>query len=127
MVALSFYAESLMEDVMAKQFDDNGANCAANVSNCTAPGSLGYDSGRGETAGNSSVYNDIDDYNNTTDVVIVSPANGITRSVYVSYAVLNANVWQSSNVARADCKLVTVTANRAGHNMNVTLTGMKIR
>jgi len=116
---LSFFTESLMEDVMGKRFDNNGANCCANVSNCTAFGSLGHETG--EVPAN---YNDIDDYNNYTD----SPASGFTRSANVVYASLNAtNVWQANNTSRTDQKMVTVSANRTGGGYKVTLTGMKSR
>jgi type II secretory pathway pseudopilin PulG len=112
---LSFFSESLMEDIMGKQFDNNGANCAANISNCTLPAALGREDVN---------YNDIDDYNNYADI----PANGFVRSANVAYASLNANnVWQANYTSRTDQKIVTVTANRARGSYKVTLTGMKSR
>ena len=124
---LSFFTESLMEDVMAKKFDNNGTNCCINANYCTL--ALGRDAN--ESASNSFNFNDIDDYNNCNDNSVTVPAPGFVRSVNVTYATLGANnTWQAANCGSLPCpgqKLITVTANRTGSTYKVTLTGMKSR
>ena len=114
---LSFFAESLMEDVMGKRFDQNA----------NAPWSaLGPDIANGESAANSLTFNDVDDYVNCTDPTVVSPAPGFKRSVSVAYVSLSGSNWVvNANANHPNYKRIIVTANRTNSTVQVILTGIK--
>ncbi|MCX5708526.1 MAG: type II secretion system protein [Candidatus Omnitrophica bacterium] len=77
------YAQGLMEEIVSKQFDDQDESPWSTA--------LGRD---GENGANASSFNDVDDFINTTDPRIISPAPGYSRWVWVEYVLLNAaNTW----------------------------------
>ena len=79
----SIYAQGLMEEVVSKQFDQQDESPWSTA--------LGRD---GENAVNASTFNDVDDFINTTDPRIVSPASGYSRWASVEYVNLSAtNTW----------------------------------
>jgi hypothetical protein len=79
----SIYAQGLMDEVVLKQFDENDESPWTSA--------LGRD---GENAANAATFNDVDDFINTTDPRITSPAPGYSRWVEVGYVNLNAtNTW----------------------------------
>lgn len=76
----TFYAQGLMEEIRSKRFDENS----------TAPWSstLGVDTG--ESSNNATTFDDIDDYRQTTDTRITSPAPAYNRSANIEYVYLNS-------------------------------------
>jgi type II secretory pathway pseudopilin PulG len=83
------YARALMEEIRSKRFDQN------TNSPWTNPANLGVDPG--ENRADSRTFNDMDDYINTTDPIVTSPAAGYIRSVSVDYVLPDGtNAWTAS-------------------------------
>jgi prepilin-type N-terminal cleavage/methylation domain-containing protein len=120
----AIYAQGLMEEVASKQFDEQNESSWSTV--------LGRD---GENSANASTYNDVDDFINTTDPRITTPAPGYSRWVGVEYVYLNAtNAWVAcqpspvcgdvnncSNCTECCYKRITVNVKKNGLPVNVSL------
>ncbi len=86
----TFFGRALMEEIKSKRFDNRTA------SPWTSSSSLGIDIDTGENSANATTFNDVDDYLNTTDSNITTPAAGYTRSANIEYVYLDgANTWQA--------------------------------
>lgn len=92
----------ILEEIKSKRFDEASARDAA--SNWSV---LGVDTG--ETSGNRTTYDDIDDYNGWSET-LASPNSGFTRAVTVGY------------VAPADLNTVVGAQNENYKRVSVTVT-----
>ncbi len=123
------FARALMEDVKSKRFDQN------TISPWTSSANLGIDSG--ENKASAGTFNDVDDFIDSTDANITTPAPGYIRSASVAYVYPDvSNTWQNCSLpvncagvgnctSCNECcyKRVTVNVRRAdGMLDNVTLT-----
>ena len=120
----SIYAQGLIEEIVSKQYDENDESPWTTA--------LGRD---GENAANASSFNDVDDFINTTDPRITSPAPGYSRWASVEYVNLNAtNTWVACPAATIcgdvnDCttcneccyKRITVNVRKNSLPVNVSL------
>jgi prepilin-type N-terminal cleavage/methylation domain-containing protein len=120
----SIYAQGLMEEIVSKQYDEQDESPWSST--------LGRD---GESAANASAYNDVDDFINTADPRITSPAPGYTRWASVEYVIRNAtNTWGACQAAPVcgtvnDCstcneccyKRITVNVRKNSLPVNVSL------
>ncbi|MBU1998635.1 MAG: hypothetical protein ABIG46_01720 [Candidatus Omnitrophota bacterium] len=111
MAEAGLYAEELMEIIKSKSFDENA----------TTPWSaLGRDTG--ESAGNSALYDDVDDFIGCTDPAITTPAAGYSRSASISYMSLTGGTW-GTIAGPTDFKRIVVTVSRTDNlvnNVNLT-------
>lgn len=87
-------AQNLMEEVMAKKWDELSSEHKIYVS--TGSFTLGLDA---------TPYNDVDDYNNYTDTTL-----NITRAVQVHYVNCDINSDVTTSATPTDFKQVTITA-----------------
>jgi MSHA pilin protein MshD len=123
------YGRALMEEVISRKFDQNANSPWSSSSN------LGIDPG--ENRADARSFNDADDYINTTDGGVTTPAPGYIRSVKVDYVYPDgSNTWQAcvlpvNCVAVVNCtscneccyKRITVNVRRVDRMPgNVTLT-----
>jgi type II secretory pathway pseudopilin PulG len=123
----SIYAQGLMEEIVSKQYDEHDESPWSTV--------LGRD---GENAANASTYNDVDDFINTADLRITSPAPGYSRWASVEYVLPNAaNTWAvcqpapvcgdvSNCTSCNECCYKRITVNVRTNNLpvNVSLTSV---
>ncbi|MBU1998243.1 MAG: type II secretion system GspH family protein [Candidatus Omnitrophica bacterium] len=101
----TFYGQALMEEIKSKNFDNK------TISPWTNSASLGFDIYTGENRDNATTFNDVDDYLNTTDINITTPAVGYIRSANIEYVYLDgANTWQAC-VLPITCGAVSTCAN----------------
>ena len=83
------YARELMEEIRSKRFDERISSPWTS--------SLGID--LTEKPSDASTFDDLDDYVNTTDHNITTPATGYSRSASIEYVYLdNSNVWQACSL-----------------------------
>ncbi|MCX7926697.1 MAG: hypothetical protein N2606_00940 [Candidatus Omnitrophica bacterium] len=75
-----FYATELLEQIKATRFDENATPPFSSI--------LGRETT--ESIENASTYDDIDDFVGTTDIRILTPANGYSRTVNVEYVNLSS-------------------------------------
>jgi len=132
---LSFSVESLMEDIMGKQFDQN-----SNTANAGTWSQLGVDGGK--NSANYMTFTDIDDYctnsavcgnvcTNANVIYPLYPNRDFVRTVTVQYANCTSadcgtiTKWVSGNASPNNYKIIKVTAGRNGATSNVTLVGLK--
>jgi prepilin-type N-terminal cleavage/methylation domain-containing protein len=118
----SIYAQGLMEEIVSKQFDEQDESPWSSA--------LGRD---GENAANASTFNDVDDFINTTDPRIVSPAPGYSRWASVNYVNLSTtNAWVAcppatvcgavdNCTACSECCYKQITVNVKKNNLPVNM------
>ena len=84
----TFFGRALMEEIKSKRFDEKTS------SPWTSSSSLGIDTG--ENRADATTFDDVDDYLNTTDSNITTPAAGYSRSANIEYVNLDGtNTWQA--------------------------------
>lgn len=92
-------AKELMEEVKSKRFDQLGVQDPV-----SGWSTIGVDTG--ETAGDKSTFNDVDDYNGFSEN-LAAPFSGLTRSVAVTY-VSDDDLTTASASSMNDYKRITV-------------------
>lgn len=125
----TFHAQSLMEEIKSKRFDER-----------TSPpwtDSANFGPDPGESSANKNTFDDVDDFVGATDTAVTAPQAGYIRSVAVEYVTLGAGAWGACGAVlcqnNSDCtvcnaccyKRITVSVSRPDNLINtVTLVTM---
>lgn len=87
-----FFAQSLLEEVKSKRFDEKTALPWSNAGTFASADA-------GENKNNKDTFDDVDDFVGATDPKVTTPASGYVCTVAVKYVRPLGNTWQDCSVS----------------------------